>query len=231
MSELHDARQTARLQRVQRALAPPVHRRRHGRCGGATVLRADLPGLAAPGHAGRIGRTSRATSSSRSSCAAAADGLSLCVPFFDANYYAGRPTIAIPRPDSTAANRGIALDNNFAFPAGDGRAHAGVSRRATCSSCTRPARSIHRARTSTRSGSWRSASRAIRTSRPAGWAGTWRRSRRCAPTRRCARSASRAGWPKTLVGAPRTLPIPDPANFAIGGRRGERATERARLAA
>ncbi|MGH7470602.1 MAG: DUF1501 domain-containing protein, partial [Longimicrobiales bacterium] len=45
-----------------------------------------------------------------------ADGLSLCVPFFDANYYTGRPTIAIPRPDSTAANRGIALDNSFAFP-------------------------------------------------------------------------------------------------------------------
>src|SRR5258705_3768714 len=46
-----------------------------------------------------------------------ADGLSLCVPFGDANYYTSRPTIAIPRPDSTAtATRGIALDNFFAFP-------------------------------------------------------------------------------------------------------------------
>lgn len=45
-----------------------------------------------------------------------ADGLSLCVPFGDALYYSGRPTIAIPRPDSTAVNRGIALDNFFAFP-------------------------------------------------------------------------------------------------------------------
>ena len=34
-----------------------------------------------------------------------ADGLSLCVPFSDPNYYTGRPTLAIPRPDSSAANR------------------------------------------------------------------------------------------------------------------------------
>ena len=30
-----------------------------------------------------------------------ADGLSLCVPFGDNEYYLGRPTLAIPRPDST----------------------------------------------------------------------------------------------------------------------------------
>ena len=35
-----------------------------------------------------------------------ADGLSLCVPFADANYYGSRPTIAIPRPDSSAATKG-----------------------------------------------------------------------------------------------------------------------------
>lgn len=46
-----------------------------------------------------------------------ADGLSLCAPFGDPLYYTGRPTIAIPRPDSSAtATRGIALDNFFAFP-------------------------------------------------------------------------------------------------------------------
>ena len=46
-----------------------------------------------------------------------ADGLSMCVPFGDPNYYTGRPTIAIPRPDSTAtATRGIALDAFFALP-------------------------------------------------------------------------------------------------------------------
>jgi len=45
-----------------------------------------------------------------------ADGLSLCAPFGDPLYYTGRPTIAIPRPDSTATTKGIALDNFFAFP-------------------------------------------------------------------------------------------------------------------
>jgi uncharacterized protein (DUF1501 family) len=44
------------------------------------------------------------------------DGLSLVVPFADANYYTSRPTIRIPRPDDTtvpAAQRGTNLDNFF----------------------------------------------------------------------------------------------------------------------
>src|SRR5258708_162503 len=47
-----------------------------------------------------------------------ADGLSLCVPFGDPAYYTGRSTIAVPRPDAAVgtANKGIALDNFFAFP-------------------------------------------------------------------------------------------------------------------
>ncbi len=45
-----------------------------------------------------------------------ADGLSIAVPFADPNYYTARPTIAIPRPDATAATRGVNLDGFFAFP-------------------------------------------------------------------------------------------------------------------
>lgn len=45
-----------------------------------------------------------------------ADGLSLCVPFGDSLYYTSRPTIAVPRPDSTAANKAVALDNFFGLP-------------------------------------------------------------------------------------------------------------------
>jgi len=44
------------------------------------------------------------------------DGLSLVVPFADANYYSSRPTIKIPRPDDTtvaAQLRGVNLDNFF----------------------------------------------------------------------------------------------------------------------
>src|SRR5215467_14933791 len=45
-----------------------------------------------------------------------ADGLSLAVPFGDANYYTSRTSIAIPRPDSTATTKGINLDGFFMFP-------------------------------------------------------------------------------------------------------------------
>src|SRR5690349_13425382 len=45
-----------------------------------------------------------------------ADGLSLCAPFADPAYYTSRSTIAIPRPDSNAATKGINLDNFFMFP-------------------------------------------------------------------------------------------------------------------
>jgi len=42
-----------------------------------------------------------------------ADGLTICPPWGDPAYYAARPTIAIPRPDSTASNRAINLDGFF----------------------------------------------------------------------------------------------------------------------
>ena len=46
-----------------------------------------------------------------------ADGLTLCAPWGDNAYYAARPTIAVPRPNSTTSNRGINLDNFFCLPA------------------------------------------------------------------------------------------------------------------
>lgn len=47
-----------------------------------------------------------------------ADGLSLCVPYGDAGYYATgvRPTLAIAHPDSTAPNRALDLDGFFGLP-------------------------------------------------------------------------------------------------------------------
>lgn len=47
-----------------------------------------------------------------------ADGLHLVAPYGDAGYYAGRPRIAVARPDDTrvaAAERGVALDGFFAL--------------------------------------------------------------------------------------------------------------------
>ncbi|MCG3137230.1 MAG: hypothetical protein HJJLKODD_01073 [Phycisphaerae bacterium] len=44
------------------------------------------------------------------------DGLSMCVPYAEDRYYALRPTIAIPRPDSGDPNHAIDLNGFFGFP-------------------------------------------------------------------------------------------------------------------
>jgi uncharacterized protein (DUF1501 family) len=155
------------------------------------------------------------------------DGLSMVVPYFDNNYYAGRPTIAIPRPDDlTAANRGIALDDKFAFPqalAGLMPAYqAGQLLAIQATGSIDPSRSHF------------DAQRFMEVGKPrdpqivTGWLGrhlaTAEPMRTNAPLRALGLSS---GLQKTLVGAPKALPIPDPPNFAIQGganTRTERAT-------
>jgi uncharacterized protein (DUF1501 family) len=154
-----------------------------------------------------------------------ADGLSLCAPFFDNDYYAGRPTIAIPRPDSSVATRGIALDNFFAFPqamSGLMPAYqAGNLLVVHATGSVDPTRSHFDAQRFMEVGKPRDPSIAT------GWLGrhlaTTTPVRTDAPLRALGLSS---GLAKTLVGAPRTIPIPDPANFAIGGALNTR-TERA----
>lgn len=145
-----------------------------------------------------------------------ADGLSLCAPFADPNYYAGRSTIAIPRPDSTAANRGIALDNTFAFP----RAMAGLVPAFTAGELL----VVHGAGSLDTTRSHFDAQRFIEVGKPrdptivTGWLGRHLASttpaRADAPLRGIGLAT---GLPQTLVGAPKTLPIPNPANFGLGG--------------
>jgi uncharacterized protein (DUF1501 family) len=154
-----------------------------------------------------------------------ADGLSLCVPFSDTNYYAGRPTIAIPRPDSTATNKGIALDNNFAFP----QAMSGLMSAYTTGNLL----VVHATGSIDPSRSHFDAQRFMEVGKPrdnnivTGWLGRHLASvqpmRTNAPLRALGLSS---GLAKQLVGAPKTLPISDPANFAIGGATATR-TERA----
>ena len=45
-----------------------------------------------------------------------ADPLSLCVPYFEDNYYALRPTLAFGRPDSSDPFKVTALDDRFGLP-------------------------------------------------------------------------------------------------------------------
>lgn len=154
-----------------------------------------------------------------------ADGLSLCVPFSDPNYYAGRPTLAIPRPDSTAANRGIALDNNFAFP----KAMAPLVEAFTSQNLLL----IQGAGSVDPSRSHFDAQRFIEVGKPrdptivTGWLGRHLASstpvRTTAPLRALGISN---GLPQTLIGAPKTLPIASPPTFGLGGSTATR-TERA----
>ncbi|MGH7554710.1 MAG: DUF1501 domain-containing protein, partial [Longimicrobiales bacterium] len=156
------------------------------------------------------------------------DGLTLCVPFFDPAYYAGRPTIAIPRPDSSAPNKGIALDNNFAFP----QAMAALMPAYQAQQLL----VVHATGSIDPSRSHFDAQRFIEVGKPrdphvaTGWLGrhlaTTTPMRTNAPLRALGLSS---GLAKTLVGAPLTLPIPDPANFAIAGTAGTRVERAAWL--
>jgi uncharacterized protein (DUF1501 family) len=154
-----------------------------------------------------------------------ADGLSLCVPFGDPNYYTSRPTIAIPRPDSTAtATRGIALDNFFARPRAMQALYpayqAGELLVVHATGSVDPSRSHF------------DAQKFIEVGKPrdpgivTGWLGRHLASmpplRTDAPLRALGFSA---GLQKTLVGAPKTLPISDPTTFGISGATATR-TER-----
>jgi uncharacterized protein (DUF1501 family) len=154
-----------------------------------------------------------------------ADGLSLCVPFGDANYYASRPTIAIPRPDSTAtATRGIALDNFFAFP----RAMQGLFPAYQAGNLL----VVHATGSVDSTRSHFDAQKFMEVGKPrdpgivTGWLGrhlaTVPPMRTDAPLRALGFAS---GLQKTLVGAPKTLPMSDPSTFALAGSAGTR-TER-----
>ncbi len=144
------------------------------------------------------------------------DGLSMVYPFLDTNYYTGRPTIAIPRPDSTAATRGVALDGQFAFSqAMSSLMPAYLAKNLLV---------VHGAGLTNSTRSHFDAQRYIEVGKAAdpnlvtGWLGrhlaTSTPMRTGAPLRALGISG---GLPRTLVGAPNALPIPNPATFGLGG--------------
>lgn len=151
------------------------------------------------------------------------DGLSMVYPFEDPLYYAGRATIAIPRPDSTnTAQRGIALDNTWAvsrplaavLPA----YQAGELLILHATGSVDPSRSHFDAQKFIEVGKPRDPNVAT------GWLArhlaTSTPMRSTAPLRALGLSD---GLARTLVGAPKTLPISDPANFGLQGSAATRA--------
>lgn len=146
-----------------------------------------------------------------------ADGLAMVAPYADPAYYTSRPTIAIPRPDSTDANKGIDLDGFFAFAAGmSGLVPAYAAQDLLV---------VHA--TGLQTNNTRShfdAQRYMEVGKPAdpnlitGWLGRHLASVPPLKDGSLLRGIGLSnGLQKTLVGGPQTLPIADPANFSIGG--------------
>jgi uncharacterized protein (DUF1501 family) len=143
--------------------------------------------------------------------------MSMVVPFGDPAYYTGRPTIAIPRPDAAGTGpKGVALDDFFAFSPGMAPLmpaySAGDLLVAHATGSIDTSRShfdaqrymeVGKPRDPNINGGW--LGRHLATSTPL---------RSDAPLRALGLTS---GLPVTLAGAPRTLPIPNPANFTIGG--------------
>ncbi len=161
-----------------------------------------------------------------------ADGLSLCVPFADANYYAKRTTIAIPRPDSGLPNSAIAVDNFFGLPAAMGGLTNPMGLHAVFQQGDLLV--AHATGQINNSRSHFDAMRYMEVGKPAdpnlvtGWLGRHLASvppmRTDAPLRALGLAQ---GLQKTLVGGPKTLPIPNPSNFSLAG---SATTQIARLA-
>jgi uncharacterized protein (DUF1501 family) len=151
-----------------------------------------------------------------------ADGLSLVPPFAEPAYYTLRPTIAIPRPDSGSPTPAINLDGYFGFPS----AMAGLlpayqsGQLLIVHACgsTDPTRSHFDAQFFMEIG--KPGDRNVVT----GWLGRHLASKPPMRVDAALRGIGFAfGLPQTLVGAPDTLPIPDPSNFGLAGNSSTRA--------
>jgi len=152
----------------------------------------------------------------------ASDGLSMCVPWGESAYYAARPTLAVPRADSTDPNRAIDLDGFFGFPQAlaplipayqDGNllvVHATGS--------TDPSRSHFDAQRYMEVGKANDATLGT------GWLGRHLQTTSPMLPGSTLRGVGIAtGLQKTLVGGPQTLPIPNLDTFGLTGSAGSRS--------
>jgi uncharacterized protein (DUF1501 family) len=151
-----------------------------------------------------------------------ADGLTLVPPFGEAAYYSLRPTIAIPRPDSGSATPALSLDGFFGLPTAMAALIPAFQSRQLlivhATGSTDPSRSHFDAQFFMEVG--KPGDKNIVT----GWLGRHLASRSPAKANAALRGLGFAfGLPQTLVGAPDTLPIPDPSNFGLSGNSSTRA--------
>ena len=155
-----------------------------------------------------------------------ADGLSIAVPFADANYYSSRSTIAIPQPDSSSPNKGINLDGFFMFP----QAMAGLvpAFQAQDLLIVHATGQLNVSRSHFDAQRYMEVGKPIDPSLVTGWLGRHLASiPPLVPTAPLRGIGVASGLQKTLVGGPHTLPIADPTNYTIGG---SATTQAARIA-
>lgn len=144
-----------------------------------------------------------------------ADGLTLVAPYADPTYYALRPTLAIPRPDSNSPNRGLALGTFFMLPP-------------TMAPLMAPYLSgellaVHACgQSATKSRSHFEAERYLEQGKPEDYTiqSGWLARHLATSTPVDAAAPLRAtsityGMPRTLAGAPKALPVPRPASFGV----------------
>jgi uncharacterized protein (DUF1501 family) len=147
------------------------------------------------------------------------DGLTLCVPFADANYYTGRPTQAVPPPDSGLPGAATALDNFFGLPpAMTPLLPAYLAQDLLIVHAC--GQSNHTSRSHFDAQRWMEIGKAADPTLVSGWLG--RHLATAPPMKTNPEAPLRAlglasGLQKTLVGGPKTLPISNPASFTIGG--------------
>ena len=152
-----------------------------------------------------------------------ADGLSIAVPFADPNYYTSRSTIAIPRPDSSAATKGINLDGFFMFPqamAGNAAGTGGLMPAFTATDLliVQATGQLNNSRSHFDAQRYMEVGKPVDPNLVTGWLGRHLASMPPLKSDALLRGIGISnGLQKTLVGAPKTLPIADPSNFTIGG--------------
>jgi uncharacterized protein (DUF1501 family) len=159
------------------------------------------------------------------------DGLSLVVPYGDPAYYTSRPTIAIPRPDDTtkpAAQRGIDLGNNGSMFFALSPAMAGLypAYQATDLVIVHGSGQLNVSRSHFDAQRYMEVGKPIDPTLVSGWLGRHLASIPPAkPTAPLRALGVANGLQKTLVPPivasglydTKTLPIPDPTNYTIGG--------------
>lgn len=160
----------------------------------------------------------------------ASDGLSICVPYTEAAYYANRPTLAVPPPQKGNPNAAIDLGNG----------QFGLNPRMAA---LMPAYNnghllfVHATGSTDSSRSHFDAQRFMEVGKPAdptistGWLGRHLASSAPTDPNALLRAVGiSTGLQKTLVGGPLTLPIPNLDNFGLTGAAGTAAARQNALA-